>query len=80
MRTIDFTIEDASFAELDAVSRAAGLTPAEFARRAAAAAVRLHKARDAARRDREGYVLSPVTDEEFAVGLDDLKWADDAAW
>jgi hypothetical protein len=30
MRTVDITIEDASFAELDAVSRATGLTPAEF--------------------------------------------------
>ena len=45
MRTVDISIEDASFAELDAVSRAAGLTPAEFVRPATAAAVRMHKAR-----------------------------------
>jgi hypothetical protein len=80
MRTVDITIEDASFAELDAVSRAAGLTPAEFVRRAAAAAVRLHRARDAAQRDQVGYANAPITDDEFAVSPEDLKWADDAAW
>jgi hypothetical protein len=80
MRTIDITIEEASFAELDAVSRAAGLTPAEFARRATAAAVRLHKARSATNRDAKGYAASPVIDEEFAVDPNDLKQADDAAW
>jgi hypothetical protein len=80
MRTVDITIEDTSFAELDAVSRAAGLTPAEFARRATAAAVRLYKARDAARRDAEGYAASPVIDDEFAIDPEDLKRADDASW
>lgn len=80
MRTVDITIEDASFAELDAVARAAGLSPAEFARRATAAAVRLHKARDAARRDAAGYSAAPASDDEFAVAPEDLKWADDAAW
>jgi mRNA-degrading endonuclease toxin of MazEF toxin-antitoxin module len=44
VRTLGITIEEASYAELDTVSRAAGLTPAEFARRAAAAAVRLSTA------------------------------------
>jgi len=80
MRTVDITIEESSFAELDAVSRAAGLTPAEFARRATAAAVRWHKARDAAGRDISGYAASPVRDDEFVVDPDDLKWADDATW
>ena len=80
MRTLDITIEDTSFAELDAVSRAAGLTPAEFARRATAAAVRLHRARDAAARDITGYANAPVADDEFAIDPEDLKWADDAAW
>ena len=80
MRTVDITIGDASFAELDAVARAAGLTPAEFARRATAAAVRLHKARDAARRDAQGYAAAPVTDDEFAVSPEDLNRADDSAW
>ncbi len=32
MRNVDITIVEASFAALEAVSRAAGLTPAEFAR------------------------------------------------
>lgn len=80
MRTLDITIEDASYAELDAASRAIGLTPAEFVRRAAAAAVRGHHARDAARRDAEGYAAQPVADDEFAVHPDDLSRADDAAW
>ena len=80
MHTVDITIEDASFAELDAVSRAAGLTPAEFVRRAAAAAVRLHKTRDAARRDTEGYAAAPVSDDEFAIDPNDLNGTDDAAW
>jgi hypothetical protein len=80
MRTLDIAIEDASFAELDAVSRAAGLTPAEFARRATASAVRLHKARDAARRDAAGYAAAPVGDEEFAIDPNDLERAGDEAW
>jgi hypothetical protein len=80
MRTVDITIEDQSFAELDAVSRAAGLTPAEFARRATAAAVRLHKSRDAARRDISGYGAQPVQDDEFAIAEEDLARADDEAW
>ena len=79
MRTIDITVEDATFDELDALSRAAGMTASEFARRATAAAIRSHKARDAARRDAVGYSASPVTDDEFAVDPDDLKRADDAA-
>jgi hypothetical protein len=80
MRIVDISIEDGSFAELDAVSRASGLTPAEFARRATAAAVRLHKARDAARRDVAGYAATPVADDEFAIDPDDLLRADNAAW
>jgi len=80
MRTIDLTIEDASFAELDSVARATGLTPAEFARRATAAAVRIHRARLAAARDESGYEKSPVTPDEFAVDPQDLKWADNASW
>ncbi len=72
MRNVDITIEDASFAELDEVSRAAGLTPAEFIRRAAASAVRLYKARDAVGRDIIGYTAAPVGEEEFAVDPDDL--------
>lgn len=80
MRTVDITIEESSFAELDAVSRAAGMTPAEFARRATAAAVRRHKSKDASRRDADGYSTSPVADDEFTVDPEDLKWADDATW
>jgi hypothetical protein len=80
MRIVDISIEDASFAELDAVSRASGLTPAEFARRATSAAVRLHKARDAARRDVTGYATTPVGEDEFAIDPDDLQRAEDAAW
>ena len=73
-------IEESSFAELDAVSRAAGMTPAEFARRATAAAVRRHKSNDASRRDADGYSTNPVADDEFTVDPEDLKWADDATW
>jgi hypothetical protein len=80
MRTLDISIEESSFAELDAVSRAAGLTPVEFVRRAAAAAVRLHKARDAARRDQAGYAAAPVGDDEFAIDPADLQREDDEAW
>lgn len=80
MRTVDITIEDASFDELDAISRAAGLTLAEFIRRAAAAAIRLYKVRDAARRDTVGYTAASVGDEEFAIDPDDLNRADDDAW
>ncbi|MBV8781011.1 MAG: hypothetical protein JO353_06405 [Phycisphaerae bacterium] len=80
MRTLDISIEDALSAELEAVSRAAGMTPAEFARRATTAAIRLHKARDAARRDLAGCSAAPVTDEEFAVDLADLERVDDEAW
>jgi len=79
MHIMDLSIEDASFAELDAVSRARGLTPAEFARRAIAAAVRLHKSRDASSRDQAGYAAAPVGNDEFAVDLDDLR-ASDEAW
>jgi len=79
MRTLDITIEDQSFAELDAGSRAAGLTPAEFARRATAAAVRLHKSRDASRRDISGYSANPIEDDEFAIDAEDLKRVDDEA-
>jgi hypothetical protein len=80
MQTVGITIEDASFAELNAVSQAAGLTPAEFVRRAAAAAVRLHKARDAAQRDIAGYAALPVTDDEFAIDPADLTQAADETW
>lgn len=80
MRTVGITIEDASFAELDAVSRAAGLTPAEFVRRATAAAVHLHKSRDAARRDQSGYGSQPVRDEEFAIAPEDLARGDNETW
>lgn len=80
MRTVDITIEDASFAELDEVSRAAGLTPAEFVRRAAAAAVHLHKSRDAARRDERGYAAQPVWDDEFAIAPEDLARGDNQTW
>ena len=80
MHKVDITIEDASFAELDAASRAAGLTPAEFVRRGTAAAVRAQKARDAARRDIEGYVAAPIASDEFAIDPQDLNWADDASW
>ena len=80
MRTLDIAIEDQSFAELDSVSRAAGMTPAEFVRRAAAAAVRLHKARDAAARDQAGYAAAPVADGEFAIDPADLQRAEDETW
>jgi hypothetical protein len=80
MRTVDITIEDASFAELDAISRAAGLTPAEFALRATAAAVRLHKVRNAAQRDIQGYTASPIQPDEFAFDPNDLQWADNESW
>ncbi len=80
MRTLDISIEDQSFAELDSVSRAAGMTPSEFVRRAAAAAVRLHKARDATKRDQAGYAAAPVADDEFAIDPSDLQRADDEAW
>jgi hypothetical protein len=80
MRTIDICIEDSSFAELDAVSRAAGLTPAEFARRATAAAVRIHKARDAAARDVAGYASSPVQDDEFPIDPADMERSENEAW
>jgi hypothetical protein len=80
MRTVDITIEDTSFAELDAVSRAAGLTPAEFVRRATAAAVRIYKGRDATRRDVGGYSAQPVQDDEFAIAEEDLLRSDDEAW
>jgi hypothetical protein len=80
MRTVDISIEDASFAELDAVSRAAGLTPAEFVRRATAAAVRVHKAREAARRDADGYAAAPVSSDEFAIDPADLMRGGDEAW
>ena len=80
MRTLDIVIEDASFDELDAVSRAAGMTPAEFVRRAAAAAVRMHKARDATRRDLAGYGASPVADDEFTIDPDDLRRAGNETW
>ncbi len=80
MRVLDIRIEDTSYAELDAVARAAGLTPAEFVRRATAAAVRLHKSRDASRRDLAGYSTNPVEDPEFAVDAEDLKGPDNEAW
>lgn len=80
MRTIDISIEDASYAVLDAVFRVAGLTPAEFALRATAAAIRLHKARDAARRDAAGYVAKPVTDNEFAIDPADMDRLNAPAW
>lgn len=80
MRTVDITIDDMVFDDLDAVARAAGMTPAEFARRATAAAVRSHKARRAGQRDELGYLSQPVQDEEFSVDPNDLKQIDDAAW
>ncbi|HMO25390.1 MAG TPA: ribbon-helix-helix protein, CopG family, partial [Tepidisphaeraceae bacterium] len=45
MRVVAISIEDESFTELDAAARAAGLSPTEFVRRAAASAVRLQKSR-----------------------------------
>ena len=80
MRNVDILIEDASFAELDSVCRASGLTPAEFARRATAAAVRLYKARDAAKRDVVGYAAEPVGENEFAIDPNDILKADDETW
>jgi hypothetical protein len=80
MKIIDISIEDASFLELDALCRAAGITPSEFAARATAAAIRLHKARDAARRDVAGYTAIPVTVEEFAMDPKDLERLNDEAW
>ena len=80
MRTVDVVIEDSSFTELDAVCSATGLTPAEFIRRAAVSAVRLYKARDAARRDTAGYAAAPVGEDEFAVDPADLEGAGDSAW
>jgi hypothetical protein len=77
MKTIDSSIEDASFAELDALCREAGITPSEFAARATAASMQLHKARDAARRDVAGYTTKPVTGEEFAMDPADLGRLDD---
>lgn len=80
MHTLDISIEDTTFAELDAVARAAGMTPTEFARKATEAAVRWHKSRDATKRDIAGYSALPPVDDEFAVDPEDLKRADDAAW
>lgn len=80
MRTIDISIEDARFEELSAVAQSAGMTPAEFARRATAAAVKSYKARHAAARDAFGYQNKPVGDEEFAIDLADLQRAGDEAW
>ena len=80
MRTLDIAIEDASYAELDAVAREAGLTPAEFARRATAAAVRSVKARSAARRDEAGYQCHPVAEGEFTIDPADLLRDSDEAW
>ena len=80
MRTLDISIEDRSFEELDAVSRAAGLTHEEFARRATAAAVRACKTRDAAARDIAGYTAAPVGADEFAIDPADLQRTGDEAW
>ncbi|MGC4032516.1 MAG: hypothetical protein QM754_12450 [Tepidisphaeraceae bacterium] len=46
---MDISIEDATFAELDAVARAVGMTPAEFVRQAAESELKRHKAVDVAR-------------------------------
>ena len=80
MRVVAISIEDESFTELDAAARAAGLSPTEFVRRAAASAVRLQKSRLAARRDEEGYRAKPVGDDEFAVDPDDLTASDSVRW
>jgi hypothetical protein len=80
MRTLDISIEEGSFAELDAVAKAAGLTPSEFARRATAAAVRLHKTRQATARDIAGYAATPVGADEFAIDPKDLERADNETW
>ena len=48
MQTLPITIEDATFAELAAASRADGLTPAEFIRHAAEAELRRRKVGDPA--------------------------------
>lgn len=80
MRTVGITLEDATYEALDAASRDAGLTLAEFVQRAAAEAARAQRAHDSARRDVEGYAKFPLTPDEFATHPDDLKGPDDAAW